>query len=68
MGVFSGHDEKPIREAADKEEEMGNKLINFLGLKIKRDGKVDTEWGRKTAKGLWVTMERVMNDIKTGKM
>jgi len=38
----------------------GEKLIEVLNLKVKKNGRVDTEWGDKTPLGLALTVERIL--------
>ena len=40
--------------------EKGTFLILLLGLKVKRNGRVDTSWGDKTPAGLYLTIKRFM--------
>ena len=40
----------------------GELLINILGLKRNREGRIDTTWGDKTALGLFLTIKRIVED------
>jgi len=40
---------------------IGNELIKLLGLKVKQNGRIDTEWGDKTPAGLARTVYRIVN-------
>ncbi len=42
---------------------LGHELILLLGLKVKHNGRVDTSWGDKTAKGLGATVRRIVNEF-----
>lgn len=48
----------PVMEIAKR----GELLIEVLGLKKKRNGRVNTTWGDKTAYGLALTVERIIKD------
>jgi len=51
-------------EEAEKER-RGQLLAQVLRLKKKRDnGRYDTHWGDKTALGLFLTVQRIINDGK----
>lgn len=41
---------------------MGLELIQLLGLKVKKNGRVDTSWGDKSPEGLARTVERINHD------
>jgi hypothetical protein len=41
---------------------IGAALIDLLGLKVKKNGRVDTSWGDKTPLGLYLTIQRVMGE------
>ena len=43
-----------------RNEEIGRKLIEVLGLRVKANGRVDTAWGDKTPRGLAATVRRVI--------
>jgi len=42
----------------------GEKLIDMLGLKVGKDGRVNTSWGTKTPLGLYRTLKRVIEESK----
>ena len=44
----------------DKQTRKGNALIQMLGLKIKKDGRVKTVWGDKSPLGLCISVEAIM--------
>lgn len=41
-----------------EQEKRGKEIIKLLGLKMKKNGRVDTTWGDKTPLGLYRTLER----------
>ena len=43
-------------------EQLGNKLIEVLNLKVKKNGRVDTQWGDKTPIGLGATVARIVKE------
>ena len=45
---------------ADMKQDKGMELIDLLGLKVKPNGRVDTEGGDKTPLGLFLTVESFM--------
>jgi hypothetical protein len=52
-----------MSELTDEQaKELGDKLIDILGLKVKRNGRVDTNWGDKTPEGLARTVQRILEE------
>jgi hypothetical protein len=49
-----------------EEQRKGEQLIKLLGLRVKPNGRVDTEWGDKTPLGLYRTVARFMTDEQKG--
>jgi hypothetical protein len=43
---------------------IGLTIIGLLGLRIKRNGRVDTSWGDKTPRGLYLSLERIINRVE----
>lgn len=41
--------------------EQGKQIIKLLGLRVKQNGRVDTEWGDKTPLGLALTLLRILS-------
>lgn len=41
---------------------IGNKLIEILQLKLKRNGRVETTWGDKTPIGLAKVVKRIIQE------
>ncbi len=41
--------------------DIGQAIIELLGLTVKPNGRVDTQWGDKTPLGLYLTLRRFMN-------
>lgn len=48
--------------AKENSEALGLKLIEVLGLKVKKNGRVDTSWGDKTPVGLALTVESIVEE------
>jgi hypothetical protein len=51
----------PFRDF-DEYDAKGMRLIEVLGLKLKRNGRVDTSWGDKTPYGLALTVKRIVEE------
>jgi len=47
-----------------KAEELGDKIIELLSLKIKENGRIDTNIGDKTSLGLGRTIEYLIERLK----
>jgi hypothetical protein len=45
-----------------KQSARGEKLIEILRLRKKPNGRVDTAWGDKTPRGLYLTIQRIMEE------
>ena len=41
--------------------EIGARIIELLGLRVKKNGRVDTQWGDKTPSGLYLTLRRCLD-------
>lgn len=54
--------DKPAIEEISEAEELrrGGIIMNMLGLKSDRHGRIETQWGSKTMLGLYRTMKRVV--------
>ena len=46
----------------DDKSKRGLDIIRLLGLKLKRNGRVNTQWGDKTPLGLYLTLDRIINN------
>lgn len=51
------YESKLSKERADK---IGESLIEVLGLRVKKNGRVNTTWGDKSPEGLARTVERIL--------
>ena len=49
-----------------KYHDMGQRIINLLSLKVKKNGRVDTDGGDKTPVGLGLTVEALVQDTRIG--
>lgn len=45
-----------------RDDAIGAKLIELLALRVDHEGRVDTEWGDKTPRGLARTVRRVLEE------
>ena len=54
--------------ASEAEAKRASELFDLLrpGLKVKRNGRVDTAWGDKTPLGLYRTIERIIMPDEDG--
>ena len=50
----------------DRQAKLGKELIEVLDLKVKENGRVDTEWGDKTPYGLYQTLKRFIEESEGG--
>lgn len=56
---------EPKEQLSDEEMiKRGNALAGLLGLKWKKNGRVNTFWGDKTALGLYLSVQHIMNGEK----
>ena len=51
-------------EDFEKFEKIGLEIIELLGLKVNKIGRVDTGWGDKTPTGLARTLKRIIEKVK----
>ena len=49
-------------EIKDEQREIGEDIIKFLHLKKDSDGRIKTAWGTKTPLGLYLSLERIMEE------
>jgi hypothetical protein len=52
---------------ACRQSACGEKLIEILGLRVKSNGRVNTKWGDKTPIGLYLTIQRIMEETQESK-
>ncbi len=51
-----------MKKSIENDKIKGSKIIEFLSLKVKKNGRVDTSWGDKTPLGLLLSLERIIKE------
>lgn len=59
--------DKGYAQSEIDQHKLGEKLIEVLGLRMKSNGRVNTTWGDKTPLGLYLTVQRVIDEAKESK-
>jgi hypothetical protein len=50
-----------------EQSKIGETLIEVLGLRVKSNGRVNTTWGDKTPLGLYLTVQRIIDEARESK-
>jgi hypothetical protein len=64
QGVVDKGPVEPEENLDERDERLGKEMIEALGLELKNNGRVDTEFGDKTPMGFYRTMKRITKENK----